>query len=74
MQREEFDNLIRTLLSPSNEERKTAEQAFEQLCSAPEQAAPLLCQTLAQCPDEAVRSLTAVMVRKRITSKFFKEL
>eukprot|EP00286_Rhodomonas_abbreviata_P029484 CAMPEP_0181305524 /NCGR_PEP_ID=MMETSP1101-20121128/9780_1 /TAXON_ID=46948 /ORGANISM="Rhodomonas abbreviata, Strain Caron Lab Isolate" /LENGTH=1099 /DNA_ID=CAMNT_0023411455 /DNA_START=102 /DNA_END=3401 /DNA_ORIENTATION=- len=72
--REDFDNLIRALLNQNDTERNVAEQTFEQLCNSPEQAAPLLCGTLLQCPDQAVRALTAVMFRKRVTQAFFAKL
>lgn len=61
-------------MSQSNEERNRAEAAFEELCKQPEAAAPLLCAGMTQSADETVRSLTAVMFRKRVTVEFYNQL
>ncbi|KAJ1481222.1 armadillo-type protein, partial [Baffinella frigidus] len=70
----QFEVMIRTLMSQSNEERNRAEAAFEELCKQPEAAAPLLCAGMTQSADETVRSLTAVMFRKRVTVEFYNQL
>ena len=61
-------------MAQSNEERNRAEAAFEELCKQPEAAAPLLCAGMTQSQDETVRSLTAVMFRKRVTIEFYNQL
>jgi len=61
-------------MAQSNEERNRAEAAFEELCKQPEAAAPLLCAGMTQSQDETVRSLTAVMFRKRVTVEFYNQL
>eukprot|EP00283_Hemiselmis_rufescens_P008937 CAMPEP_0173432074 /NCGR_PEP_ID=MMETSP1357-20121228/9999_1 /TAXON_ID=77926 /ORGANISM="Hemiselmis rufescens, Strain PCC563" /LENGTH=1081 /DNA_ID=CAMNT_0014396625 /DNA_START=122 /DNA_END=3364 /DNA_ORIENTATION=+ len=68
------ENLIRGLMVASNDERKASEEAFEALCNDPEKLCPMLFTALSTSQDVSVRSMSAVMVRKRITKALFDKL
>uniref|UniRef100_A0A6U4TJI8 TOG domain-containing protein n=1 Tax=Hemiselmis andersenii TaxID=464988 RepID=A0A6U4TJI8_HEMAN len=71
---EATENLIRGLMNPSNEERQAAEANFEALCNDPEKLCPMLFTALSTSQDVSVRSMSAVMVRKRVTKELFDKL
>mmetsp|Transcript_3719 Transcript_3719/g.9358 ORF Transcript_3719/g.9358 Transcript_3719/m.9358 type:complete len:1094 (+) Transcript_3719:94-3375(+) len=73
MELAQCENLIKRLMDQSNEERKVAEQTFEELCQHPDQVAQMLFTALSS-PDVTVRSLAAIMIRKRINRTLYDKL
>lgn len=59
-----FESLLQMLMSPQNEERSAAEQAFAKLKEHPDPCLSQLLHTLKSSARPECRSLAAVLVRK----------
>lgn len=59
-----FESLLQMLMSPQNEERAAAEQAFSKLKEHPEPCASQLIRSLKSSSRPECRSLSAVLLRK----------
>lgn len=62
---EDFENLLRTLMSPENASREVAEQAYDKVKKDnPGMLLSCLAQTVRSCTDMTLRAFSAVLLRR----------